>query len=224
VRAAACARPRAAASRAGASVERAAPIRTLDGTLSSSNKVVAIGASTGGTEALVSVLGALPADTPPVLVVQHMPARFLVSFAERLDKLCRMQVKLAGNGDKLQPGCVLVGPGGTHLQLARVGNDLQTRLTAEPAAEFHKPAVEVLFNSCAKVVGKNATAVMLTGMGADGAGGMLQMRRAGAHTIAQNEETCVVFGMPKEAIARGGVVEVLPLERIAQAIVRSARS
>jgi two-component system chemotaxis response regulator CheB len=153
-----------------------------------------------------------------------MPARFLVSFAERLDKLCRMQVKLAGNGDKLQPGCVLVGPGGTHLQLARVGNDLQTRLTAEPAAEFHKPAVEVLFNSCAKVVGKNATAVMLTGMGADGAGGMLQMRRAGAHTIAQNEETCVVFGMPKEAIARGGVVEVLPLERIAQAIVRSARS
>jgi two-component system chemotaxis response regulator CheB len=224
VRAAACARPRAAAARHTHAAEQVAPIRTLDGSLSSSNKIIAIGASTGGTEALVSVLSALPADAPPVLVVQHMPARFLVSFAERLDRICRMQVRLASNGDKLQAGCVLIGPGGTHLQLARAGADLQVRLTTEPAAELHKPSVEVLFNSCAKVAAKRAIGVMLTGMGADGADGMLQMRRAGAHTIAQSEETCVVFGMPKEAIARGGVVEVVALERIAQAIVRSVRS
>jgi two-component system chemotaxis response regulator CheB len=224
VRAAACARPRINTARSRASAPAEQRIRTLNGVVATSDKLVVIGASTGGTEALSAVLGALPHDAPPVLVVQHMPAHFLVSFAERLDRSGRVHVKIARSGDRLQTGSVLLAPGGMHMQVARSGGQLRVNLTAEPATGLHKPSIGVLFDSVAAITGKTAIAVLLTGMGADGADGMLHIRRAGGHTIAQNEETCVVFGMPKEAIARGGATEVLALDRIASAITRAARS
>jgi len=185
-------------------------------------RIIAIGASTGGTEALAAVLTKLPADAPPVLVVQHMPPAFTTAFAARLDRLCRVRVKEAADGDLVRVGSVLIAPGGRHMRLLRGHNDFAVRITDDPPVGLHRPSVDVLFESCARAAGGFAVGVILTGMGADGAYGLAEMRKAGANTIAQDEASCVVFGMPKEAIARGGAAQVLPLERIANAILRAS--
>jgi two-component system chemotaxis response regulator CheB len=186
------------------------------------HKVLAIGASTGGTEALREVLTALPADSPGVVVVQHMPEKFTRSFAERLDGLCHIRVREAADGDRVLPGLALIAPGNFHLELVRSGASYLTRIKQAAPVSGHRPSVDVMFDSCARVLGTNVVGVILTGMGADGARGMLAMHRAGARTIAQNEATCVVFGMPREAIACGAVDQVLPLGRIAAAALQAA--
>lgn len=193
--------------------------RTMTRTTS---KIVVIGASTGGTEALVTVLGALPAAAPGILVVQHMPELFTRSFAERLNQLCAMEVREARHGDTVGGGRVLIAPGNYHLLLRRSGALYQVQVKTGPLVNRHRPSVEVLFKSAASYAGKNAVGVILTGMGADGADGLKTMHDAGAKTIAQDEHSCVVFGMPKEAIARGGVDHVLPIDRIAQKILDCA--
>jgi two-component system, chemotaxis family, protein-glutamate methylesterase/glutaminase len=185
-------------------------------------KIVAIGASTGGTEALAAVLTKLPADAPPVLVVQHMPPAFTTAFAARLDRLCRVRVKEAADGDLVRVGQVLIAPGGRHMRLLRGHGDFAVRITDDPPVGLHRPSVDVLFESCARAAGGFAVGVILTGMGADGAYGLTEMKKAGANTIAQDEASCVVFGMPKEAIARGGAGQVLALDKIAQAILRAS--
>ncbi|MFN7919768.1 MAG: chemotaxis response regulator protein-glutamate methylesterase [Bryobacteraceae bacterium] len=184
-------------------------------------RVVAIGASTGGTEALRAVLSALPAGSPGIVIVQHMPAHFTRPFAERLDQASRIRVAEASDGDRLEPGRALVAPGGRHMELVRTGNGCyRVLLTDSDAVSLHKPSVDVLFRSCARAAGGKAVGVILTGMGSDGARGLLEMSRAGARTIAQDEATSVVFGMPREAIALGAVDHVVPLERAAEAILR----
>jgi len=180
--------------------------------------VVAIGASTGGTEALHAVLTALPADAPGIVIVQHMPERFTAQFASRLDSHCAIHVKEAAHGDRVLPGHALVAPGGRHMRLRRSGAAFSVEVFDAAPVHHVRPAVDVLFQSCAAHLGGSAMGILLTGMGEDGARGLLSMRQAGAHTIAQDEATCVVFGMPREAIARGAAVEVLPLERVAGAI------
>ncbi|BEH08818.1 MULTISPECIES: protein-glutamate methylesterase/protein-glutamine glutaminase [Geobacter] len=182
-------------------------------------KVIVIGASTGGTEALKDLLGAMPADAPGILITQHMPEAFTRTFAKRLDGLCRISVKEAEHGDRILPGHAYIAPGNRHLILARNGANYVAQLSDGPPVNRHRPSVGVLFRSAANCAGSNAVGVILTGMGDDGADGMLEMRQAGAFTIAQNEESCVVFGMPKEAIARGGVDEVLPLPEISKRLV-----
>jgi two-component system, chemotaxis family, protein-glutamate methylesterase/glutaminase len=185
------------------------------------NKVVAIGASTGGTEALRRVLERLPANAPGTLVVQHMPEHFTRSFAERLDDLCALEVREATDGDSVTSGRVLVAPGNSHLLLRRSGALYMAQVKRGPLVCRHRPSVEVLFNSVAQCAGRNAVGIMLTGMGADGAKGMLKMKEAGATTIAQDEESCVVFGMPKEAIGIGAVDHVESLERIPARLLAS---
>ena len=183
------------------------------------DRVIAIGASTGGVEALRSVLAPLPSTTPPILIAQHMPAGFTTSFARRLDGVCEMRVKEGEDGEPLQSGHAYIAPGGMHLMLARKGAGLHTRLSAEPPVNRHRPSVDVLFRSVASAAGDRAIGVMLSGMGADGAEAMLEMCRRGARNLAQDEASCVVFGMPKQAIATGGVHEVLPLPAIARRLV-----
>jgi two-component system chemotaxis response regulator CheB len=190
--------------------------------LKSTHKVLAVGASTGGTEALRELLTALPSDSPGVVVVQHMPEKFTRSFAQRLDGLCKVRVKEAQDGDRILPGHVLIAPGNYHLEVTRSGGNYLTKIFQADPVSGHRPSVDVMFDSCSRVLGPHVVGVILTGMGADGARGMLSMYRAGAHTIAQDEATCVVFGMPKEAIATGGVHDVLPLPRIAAAALRAA--
>ncbi len=187
------------------------------------DKVVAIGASTGGTEALLALLRALPADAPGVVVVQHMPEKFTSQFAARLDAQCTIRVKEAQSGDAVLRGHALIAPGNRHLLLKRSGARYQVEITDGPLVNRHRPAVDVLFRSTARYAGANAIGVILTGMGDDGARGMLELRQAGAHTIAQDEASCVVFGMPAKAIEHGGVAVVLPLDRIAHAIATHAR-
>jgi two-component system chemotaxis response regulator CheB len=182
-------------------------------------QVVCIGASTGGTEALKELLTELPSDAPGIAIVQHMPAGFTRSFAERLDGLCRIRVKEAQDGDRILQGHALLAPGGMHMAISRVGASYIARVGQGQPVNRHCPSVDVMFNSAARHVGGNAIGVILTGMGADGAKGMAAMKQAGARTIAQDESTCVVFGMPKEAIATGGVDHVLPLERIPNKII-----
>lgn len=182
--------------------------------------VVVIGASTGGTEALREILEALPPGAPGVAVVQHMPEGFTAQFARRLDGLCRVEVKEADDGDPILPGRALIAPGNRHLRLRRAGAGYVVELAAGPPVSFHRPSVDVLFRSAARVAGPDALGVILTGMGQDGADGLLELRRAGARTLAQDEATSVVFGMPREAIARGAVDEVLPLPELAGAILR----
>ncbi len=184
------------------------------------NKVVAIGASTGGTEALAAVLAAMPANAPGIVIVQHMPEFFTRSFADRLNQICAMEVREAGDGDTVSTGRVLIAPGNHHMLLCRSGAVYQVRVKTGPLVNRHRPSVEVLFKSVARYAGKNAIGVIMTGMGSDGADGLKEMHDAGAQTIAQDEQSCVVFGMPKEAIARGAVDHVLPLERIAQKILQ----
>jgi two-component system chemotaxis response regulator CheB len=177
--------------------------------------VVAMGASTGGTEALREVLRAMPANGPAILIVQHMPAGFTTAFADHLDQVCAMDVREARSGDRVQPGLALVAPGDRHLRVIRRAADLIVELSDGPPVSRHRPSVDVLFRSVAETLGECAVGVIMTGMGADGAEGLLEMKRAGAATIAQDESTCVVFGMPKEAIDLGAVDAILPLPRIA---------
>jgi len=189
----------------------------------STHRIVALGSSTGGTEALREVLTALPRNTPGILVTQHMPPGFTRSFADRLNSLCQLEVREACDGDAVVDGLVLIAPGEKHLQLARDGARYIARVTEGPRVCRHRPSVEVLFTSVARYAGANAMGVIMTGMGDDGATGLRTMRDAGAYTVAQNEETCIVFGMPREAIARGGAEVVAPLSGIAAHIQQFAR-
>jgi len=181
----------------------------------STEKLIFIGASTGGTEATRELLVNLPADCPAVLITQHMPPGFTKSYAARLNGLCRISVAEAVDGERILPGHAYLAPGGFHLSVERSGANYIARVTDGEPVNRHKPSVEVLFDSAARVVGRNALGVMLTGMGADGAKAMRNMRDAGSYNVAQDEHSCVVFGMPREAIAHGAVQEVLPLAQIA---------
>jgi len=186
-------------------------------------KVVMIGASTGGTEALREVLEALPADSPGIAIVQHMPENFTRAFAARLDSLCRIDVKEAENNDTVFSGRALIAPGNKHLLLKRSGARYYVEVKEGPLVCRHRPSVDVLFRSAARYAGKNALGIIMTGMGDDGARGLLEMSEAGAETIAQDEPTCVVFGMPQVAIKLGAVDRILPLGSIAPAVVKFAR-
>jgi len=188
------------------------------------NKIFAIGASTGGVQALTCVLSMLPANAPGTVIVQHMPAHFTTSFAQRLNSECAVSVKEAEEGDHVVPGRVLIAPGGLHMLLQRSGANYFVTLRDGPQVCHQRPSVEVLFNSVAKYAGANAIGAILTGMGDDGATGLLNMRQAGAHTIAQDEQSCVVFGMPKEAIARGGAERIVPLGKVAETLISFART
>jgi two-component system chemotaxis response regulator CheB len=185
--------------------------------------IICIGASTGGTESLREVLEALPADCPGIAIVQHMPEKFTEAFSRRLDGLCAMEVKEAADGDTVLRGRVLIAPGNRHMLLQRSGARYYVHVKDGPLVSRHRPSVDVLFRSAARFAGANALGIIMTGMGDDGAHGMAEMRTAGAFTIAQDEASCVVFGMPKEAIALGGVQKVAPLDQLAHEIMRAGR-
>jgi two-component system, chemotaxis family, protein-glutamate methylesterase/glutaminase len=187
---------------------------------SATPKVVAVGSSTGGTEALKDLLSPLPADFPGLVMVQHMPEAFTRPFSERLNSLCRIRVQEAKDGDRILPGHALLAPGGHQMEVVRHGMEYAVRVYRGERVNRHLPSVDVLFSSCARHLGKNAVGVLLTGMGADGAKGMLEMKQAHAFTIAQDEATCVVFGMPREAILLGAVDQVLALGRIPAALLQ----
>jgi two-component system, chemotaxis family, protein-glutamate methylesterase/glutaminase len=187
------------------------------------DKVIAVGASTGGTEALNSFLQALPEDIPGLIIVQHMPENFTRSFADRLDQLCRITVREAKNGDSVLRGLALIAPGNMHTLLKRSGARYYVEVKEGPLVTRHRPSVDVLFRSTAAYAGANAIGIIMTGMGDDGAHGMKEMKDAGAYTIAQNEESCVVFGMPKEAIKLGAVDRILPLGLIAEEVSRISK-
>ena len=182
-------------------------------------KIVAIGCSTGGTQALEQILRALPRTIPGIVVVQHMPEMFTKSFAQRLDAACQIEVREASDGDRILPGLALIAPGGRHLIVARSGGQYKVEVKDGPLISRHRPSVDVLFRSVARAAGRNATGYILTGMGDDGAHGMREMHDSGAVTYAQDEKSCVVFGMPKEAIRLGGVDHVVPLDKIPGTIV-----
>ena len=207
---------------AAAPARTAAPVSAL-GRLST-EKIIFIGASTGGTEATKELLMGLPADAPAVMITQHMPPGFTRNYATRLDGLCRISVKEASDGERVLPGHAYIAPGGLHLSVERSGANYVARVTDGEPVNRHKPSVEVLFLSAARVVGQNALGVMLTGMGADGARAMKVLRDAGSYNLVQDEATCVVFGMPKEAIAAGAAHEVLPLPAIAPRLIERLRS
>jgi len=183
---------------------------------STTEKVIVVGASTGGTEALKTFLAALPPDCPAILVTQHMPEAFTRAFAARLNGLCSMAVKEAEHGERLLPGHAYIAPGNRHLLLSRSGANYTANLSDGPPVSRHRPSVDVMFRSAANCAGGNCLGIIMTGMGDDGAAGMLELHQVGARTLAQDEESCVVFGMPKEAIARGGVDEVVPLGELAK--------
>jgi len=213
--------PQASTQPAGATgndADRTVPASASIGRLST-EKIVFIGASTGGTEATKEVLINLPPDSPAVVITQHMPPGFTKSYATRLDGLCRIRVAEAQDGQRILPGHAYIAPGGMQLSVERSGANYIARVQDTEPVNRHKPSVEVLFKSAARVVGPNAIAIMLTGMGADGAKAMREMRDAGAYTLAQDEASCVVFGMPREAINAGAVQEVLPLRQIAPHLV-----
>ena len=191
--------------------------------IQTTERIVAVGASTGGTEALREFLEALPADAPGTVIVQHMPEKFTAQFATRLNGLCRVTVKEAADGDSVLRGQVLIAPGNRHLLLKRSGARYYVEIKDGPLVSRHRPSVDVLFRSTARYAGKNAVGVIMTGMGDDGAHGMREMKEAGAYNIAQNEASCVVFGMPAEAIKLGGVDRILSLEQIAPEVVRLCR-
>lgn len=183
-----------------------------------SGTILFVGASTGGTEAIKDFLLGFPADCPPTLVVQHMPENFTASFAKRLDGLCQPHVVEAQGGEKVEPGIVYIAPGHSHLLIKRVGTGYVTELSSAPPVNRHRPSVDVLFDSAAGLVGKNAVGVILTGMGKDGAQGLLRMRQAGARTFGQDEASCVVYGMPREAAIVGAVEEVVSLENMSRRV------
>jgi two-component system, chemotaxis family, protein-glutamate methylesterase/glutaminase len=225
VKAAAGARPRPRAHHTAEPKLTADPVisRSTKAMVETTEKVVAIGASTGGTEALRVLLEALPADTPGIVIVQHMPELFTRAFADRLDKLCDISVKEAEPNDTVLRGRALIAPGNHHMLLKRSGARYYVDIKEGPLVCRHRPSVDVLFRSAARYAGRNAVGVIMTGMGDDGANGMLEMKEAGAVTFAQDEETCVVFGMPNEAIKRKAVDRVLPLQAIARAIISQTR-
>ena len=214
--------PPPAAANATGPLRAAAPVPSL-GRLST-EKIVFIGASTGGTEATKEVLMGLPPDAPAVVITQHMPPGFTKSYSARLDSLCRIRVKEASDGERVLPGHAYIAPGGLHLSVERSGANYIARVQDGEPVNRHKPSVEVLFKSAARVVGPNALGIMLTGMGADGARAMREMRDAGSYNFVQDEASCVVFGMPREAIAHGAAHEVLTLTRIAPALLERLRS
>lgn len=185
----------------------------------STHKVIAMGASTGGTEALKSVLMQMPANSPGIVIVQHMPPRFTTTFANRLNDLCRIEVREAKDGDAVLPGTALIAPGNFHMLLKRVGGTYYVEVKTGPLVFHQRPSVDVLFLSVASFAGPNALGVIMTGMGRDGAAGLLEMKKAGAYTLAQDEASCVVFGMPKEAIKLGGVDKIAPLADIPRALM-----
>lgn len=187
---------------------------------SADNIVIAIGASTGGTEAILSVVRDLPATTPGIIVVQHMPPVFTNMYAQRLDRICKMKVKEAAHNDRVERGRILIAAGEFHLRLARDARGYFVRSEQGPKVSGHCPSVDVMFDSVASVAGRNAVGVILTGMGQDGANGLLKMRQSGAHTIGQDKESCVVYGMPMVAFQLGGVVRQLPLDKISDEIIR----
>jgi len=185
-----------------------------------SERVIAIGTSTGGTRALEAILTTLPKVSPGILIVQHMPEKFTAAFAARLDGLCQIEVKEAHDNDRVMQGRALVAPGGKHMLLKLSGSQYHVAVVDGPLVNRHRPSVDVLFRSVAKFAGANALGIIMTGMGDDGAAGLLEMRKAGAHTVAQDEESCVVFGMPREAIKRGAVERTVPLNAIGKEILQ----
>ena len=195
----------------------AAPL--FNNPLLSTEKLIIVGASTGGTEAIREVLVPLPPDAPAVLIAQHMPPGFTKSFAQRLNGLCRITVKEAEHGERVLPGHAYIAPGHAHLLLARSGANYIAHLSDEPPVNRHRPSVDVLFRSAAQHAGKNAVGVILTGMGRDGAAGLLDMRKAGAYTLAQDEASCIVFGMPREAIALGAADEIASLPEMSRRVM-----
>ena len=221
IRAAALSRPRPRPAPTGAAT---AP-RRLKSPFSTTEKLIVIGASTGGTEAIRQVLEPMPANAPAILITQHMPAGFTRSFVQRLDALCDVQVHEAEDGQRVLPGHVYLAPGGVaHMKLARSGANYVVRLDPSDPVNRHRPSVDVLFHSVAQVAGKNAVGVLLTGMGKDGAQGLLAMKQAGAQTYAQDEASCVVFGMPREALLIGAAEQAVPLSEISERLLRSAGS
>lgn len=212
---------------AGVHVERLAPPVRHSSQLAlaqTTDTVVAIGASTGGTTALQQILGALPPTSPGIVIAQHMPEQFTSAFARRLDSVCAIEVREAQTGDAVTMGTALIAPGNRHLVLHRSGAAYRVEVKDGPAVNYHRPSIDVLFKSVARYAGSNAVGVLLTGMGADGAEGLREMHDAGAPTIAQDEATSVVFGMPKEAIDRGAADAILPLPAIARGILDAATS
>lgn len=219
----------AAASRLRREARSSEPVRQPEPTLVPAGAfdpscVIAIGASTGGTEAIESVLIQLPEQTPGIVVTQHIPAGFSRAFANRLNQTCRIEVKEAENGDYLVPGRALVAPGDFHMFLRKTDAGYRVAVRTGPRVCYQRPAVDVLFTSVAESVGARAVGVILTGMGSDGAEGMLKMKKAGAYNIAQDEASCIVFGMPKEAIRAGAVDQIMPLNRIAAALLTAVTS
>jgi two-component system chemotaxis response regulator CheB len=190
------------------------PVTLSRALIASTNKIIAIGASTGGTEAIRTVLTAMPPNSPGIVIVQHMPANFTTSFAERLDSLSQITVKEANDGDSVVNGQALLAPGNFHMLLKRSGARYYVQVKKGPLVHHQRPAADVLFRSVANYAGSNAVGIILTGMGADGAAGLLEMKEAGARTVAQDEKTCVVFGMPKEAIKLGAAEKVVSLGNI----------
>ncbi|MFM0499123.1 protein-glutamate methylesterase/protein-glutamine glutaminase [Paraburkholderia caffeinilytica] len=223
VRAAARARVRQAAPVQHAATQAAhAPVAAaplFNNPLLSTEKLIIVGASTGGTEAIREVLVPLPPDAPAVLIAQHMPPGFTKSFAQRLNGLCRITVKEAEHGERVLPGHAYIAPGHAHLLLARSGANYIAHLSDEPPVNRHRPSVDVLFRSAAQHAGKNAVGVILTGMGRDGAAGLLDMKKAGAYTLAQDEASCIVFGMPREAIALGAADEIASLAEMSRRVM-----
>jgi two-component system, chemotaxis family, protein-glutamate methylesterase/glutaminase len=229
VKGAACAKVRRLARRGdGASPASSSPPVSASGVptamLKTTDTIIAIGASTGGTEAIRELLQDLPPNTPPIVITQHMPEKFTRTFADRLDSLCRISVKEAEDGDSVLPGHALIAPGSYHMTLVRSGARYSVRLNQEPPVNRHRPSVDVMFRSVARHAGANSVGVILTGMGGDGAAGLFEMKQAGAYTIAQDEDSCVVFGMPKEAIKLGGVDKVLPLSQIPSSVLVHVRA
>ncbi|MEZ2720645.1 chemotaxis response regulator protein-glutamate methylesterase [Paenalcaligenes hominis] len=222
IRAAAMSRPRR---RVALEDQPTTPRRVLTQGFSTTEKLIMIGASTGGTEAIRQVLEPLPANSPAIMITQHMPAGFTRSFVQRLDSLCQVQVHEAEHGQRVLPGHVYLAPGGiAHMKLARSGANYVVELEDSEPVNRHRPSVDVLFNSAAEIAGKNAIGVILTGMGKDGAQGMLAMKKAGAMTFAQDEASCVVFGMPREALAIGAADHAVPLSEMSERILASAGS
>jgi two-component system chemotaxis response regulator CheB len=209
----------AAAGHTGAAAHAATPAPLFNNPLVSTEKLIIVGASTGGTEAIREVLVPLPPDAPAVLIAQHMPPGFTKSFAQRLNGLCRITVKEAEHGERVLPGHAYIAPGHAHLLLARSGANYIAHLSDDPPVNRHRPSVDVLFRSAAQHAGKNAVGVILTGMGRDGAAGLLDMRKAGAYTLAQDEASCIVFGMPREAIAMGAADEIASLSEMSRRVM-----
>lgn len=209
------------AGRAAVSASSAEPARPMaGGILQTTHKIIAIGASTGGTEAIRTVLSRIPSDSPGLVIVQHMPERFTAAFARRLNDCCAVEVREACDGDRVLPGLALIAPGNYHMVLRRSGAQYSVQVKTGPPVHHQRPSVDVLFHSVARQAGANAVGAILTGMGADGAAGLLAMRQAGARTAAQDEASCVVFGMPREAIRLGAAEHVVPLDRMAEQILR----